>query len=55
MRNIKPGFKRGLWFGMFNAAMGNDHAAACRRGRCSNKPRLVALDKLDEYESPDRD
>jgi electron-transferring-flavoprotein dehydrogenase len=33
VRNVKPGFKRGLWFGMANAGWENHRWAAARPGR----------------------
>jgi electron-transferring-flavoprotein dehydrogenase len=54
VRNIKPGFKRGLWFGMLNAAW-----ETATRGlspwTLKNKPDWSALHKLGEQESPRRD
>jgi len=51
VRNIKPGFKRGLWFGMFNAAW-----ETLTGGRSpwtlKNKPDWSSLDKLDAQEQP---
>ena len=32
VRNFKPGFKRGLWFGLANSALGNAHRRHARRG-----------------------
>ena len=53
VRNIKPGFHRGLWFGMANAAL-----ETVTGGRTpwtlKNGAAYAALEKLDEYESPDR-
>lgn len=53
VRNIKPGFHRGLWFGMANAAL-----ETVTGGRTpwtlKNTAAYAALEKLDEYESPDR-
>ena len=47
VRNIKPGFKRGLWFGMLNAAW-----ETVLKGRSpwtlKNKPDWSSLRKLDE-------
>jgi electron-transferring-flavoprotein dehydrogenase len=62
--NIKPGFKRGLWFGMLNAAW--ETATGGRSPwTLRNKPDWCSLDKLDERgldesavdagESPKRD
>jgi len=54
VRNIKPGFKRGLWLGMLNAAW-----ETITGGRSpwtlKNKPDWCSLDKLGEHESPERD
>jgi electron-transferring-flavoprotein dehydrogenase len=54
VRNIKPGFKRGLWFGMLNAAW-----ETVTGGRSpwtlKVKPDWSALDKLGESELPKRD
>ena len=53
VRNIKPGFKRGLWFGLLNAAW-----ETVTGGRSpwtlKNSPDWSSLEKLDEYDSPDR-
>ncbi len=50
VRNIKPGFKRGLWFGMLNAAW-----ETVTGGRSpwtlKNKPDWSSLNKLGEHES----
>jgi electron-transferring-flavoprotein dehydrogenase len=52
VRNIKPGFKRGLWWGLANAAFetATGGLAPWTLSNSSN----VALGKLDEYASPDR-
>ncbi|GAB2625741.1 electron transfer flavoprotein-ubiquinone oxidoreductase [Novilysobacter erysipheiresistens] len=54
VRNIKPGFKRGLWWGMLNAAW-----ETVTGGRSpwtlKNKPDWSSLHKLGEQESPKRD
>ena len=52
VRNIKPGFKRGLWFGLANAAFETLTAGTLpwTLQNSSNQ----ALARLDEYESPDR-
>ena len=54
VRNIKPGFKRGLWWGLANGAL--EHYTA---GRLPWTRRLRAddgerLERLDQYQSPDR-
>jgi electron-transferring-flavoprotein dehydrogenase len=54
VRNIKPGFKRGLWFGMLNAAW-----ETLTGGRSpwtlKNRPDWCSLEKVGEYEAPKRD
>jgi len=52
VRNIKPGFKRGLWFGLANGAVETLTGGALpwTLQNSSNQ----ALRRLDEYESPDR-
>ena len=54
VRNIKPGFKKGLWFGMANAAW-----ETVLKGRSpwtlKNKPDWNSLHKLGEQEEPKRD
>jgi electron-transferring-flavoprotein dehydrogenase len=54
VRNIKPGFKRGFWPGMLNAAW-----ETLTGGRSPwtlrNKPDWCALEKVGEHESPKRD
>jgi electron-transferring-flavoprotein dehydrogenase len=53
IRNIKPGFKRGLWFALINGAL-----ETVLGGRTPwtlrNTAAYAATKKLDEYESPDR-
>ncbi|WP_133480093.1 electron transfer flavoprotein-ubiquinone oxidoreductase [Cognatilysobacter segetis] len=53
VRNIKPAFKRGMWFGLLNAAW-----ETVTRGKSPwtlrNKPDWCQMEKLGEYESPDR-
>lgn len=54
VRNFKPGFKRGMWFGMANSAL-----EVVTGGRTPwtlrNEPQdYERLQKLDEYQSPDR-
>ncbi len=53
IRNFKPGFKRGLWFGLLNSAW-----ETLTRGKSpwtlENSADYARLKKLDEYESPDR-
>ncbi len=54
VRNVKPGFKRGLWFGMINAAW-----ETVTGGRSpwtlKNKADWSSLDKLGAHEQPKRD
>ena len=54
VRNIKPGFKRGLWLGMLNAAW-----ETVTRGlspwTLKNKADWSSLDKLGTHEQPKRD
>ncbi|MEY3712456.1 MAG: hypothetical protein RL321_76 [Pseudomonadota bacterium] len=53
VRNIKPGFKRGLWFALINGAL-----ETVLGGRTPwtlrNTAAYAATKKLDEYDSPDR-
>jgi electron-transferring-flavoprotein dehydrogenase len=53
VRNFKPGFQRGLWFGLANAAL-----ETATGGRLpwtlKNHANPTALKPLDEYESPQR-
>jgi electron-transferring-flavoprotein dehydrogenase len=53
VRNFKPGFKRGLYFGFANAGI-----EAVLKGRTpwtlKNSADWSTLKKLDEFESPDR-
>ncbi|MFZ0497658.1 MAG: electron transfer flavoprotein-ubiquinone oxidoreductase [Steroidobacteraceae bacterium] len=54
VRNFKPGFKRGLWFGVANAGL-----EALTGGRVpwtlsGRTPDYARLKSLDAYESPDR-
>ncbi len=54
VRNIKPGFKRGIWFGLANAAL-----ETLTGGRLPwtlrNRAAYAETRRLDEYESPHRD
>ncbi len=52
VRNIKPGFKRGLWWGMANGAFETltGGAAPWTLQNSNNQ----ALQRLDQYDSPDR-
>jgi electron-transferring-flavoprotein dehydrogenase len=53
VRNIKPGFKRGLWVGMLNAAWETVTAGASP-WTLRNKPDWCALDRVGEHEAPKR-
>jgi electron-transferring-flavoprotein dehydrogenase len=53
VRNIKPGFKRGLWFGLANAAFETVTRGAAP-WTLHNKAPHAALARLAEFESPDR-
>jgi electron-transferring-flavoprotein dehydrogenase len=53
VRNIKPGFKRGLWFGLANAAF-ETVTAGKAPWTLKNSEDYKHLQKLDEYSSPDR-
>ncbi len=54
VRNVKPGFKRGLWLGMLNAAW--ETATGGRSPwTLRNKPDWCSLDKLGAHEQPKRD
>mgnify|MGYP006332866267 FL=1 len=53
VRNFKPGFKRGLWFGIANSAL--EVAVGGRTPwTLHNTDNAAALRRLDEYTSPDR-
>jgi electron-transferring-flavoprotein dehydrogenase len=54
VRNVKPGFKRGLWFGMANAAW-ETLVGGRSPWTLKNKPDWSSLHKLPGYESPRRD
>ncbi len=54
VRNIKPGFKRGLWFGMFNAAW-ETVTGGLSPWTLRNKPDWSSLDKVGAHEQPKRD
>ena len=53
VRNVKPGFKKGMWLGLANAAW---ETAVGGRSPWTMKvtPDWSALEKIDEYEAPDR-
>ena len=54
VRNIKPGFKKGLWFGMLNAAW-ETVTAGLSPWTLKVKADWSTLDKIGEYEAPNRD
>jgi electron-transferring-flavoprotein dehydrogenase len=54
VRNIKPGFKRGLWFGLFNAAW-ETATGGLSPWTLRNKPDWSSLDKVGDHEEPKRD
>jgi electron-transferring-flavoprotein dehydrogenase len=54
VRNIKPAFKRGLWFGMFNAAW-ETVTGGLSPWTLRNKPDWSSLDKVGAHEQPKRD
>ncbi len=53
VRNFKPGFKKGLWFGMFNAGF-ETITAGLAPWTWRVKPDYASLKKLKEQESPKR-
>ena len=54
VRNIKPGFKRGLWFGMLNAAW-ETVTGGLSPWTLRNKADWSSPDKLDSHEQPKGD
>jgi len=54
VRNIKPGFKRGLWLGMLNAAW-ETITGGLSPWTLRNKADWSSLNKLGEHEQPKRD
>ncbi|WP_206860064.1 electron transfer flavoprotein-ubiquinone oxidoreductase [Lysobacter changpingensis] len=54
VRNIKPGFKRGLWFGILNSAW-ETVTGGLSPWTLKNKADWCSLEKIGEYESPKRD
>ncbi len=53
VRNIRPGFNKGLWFGLANAAW-ETATAGHSPWTLKNHADHSALKRVDEYESPDR-
>ncbi len=54
VRNIKPGFKKGLWLGMLNAAW-ETVTAGRSPWTLRNTPDWCSLEKVGEYAAPERD
>jgi electron-transferring-flavoprotein dehydrogenase len=54
VRNIKPGFKKGLWFGMANAAW-ETITGGLSPWTLKIAPDWSSLDKVGEHEEPKRD
>lgn len=54
VRNIKPGFKRGLWFGMLNAAW-ETLTGGLSPWTLKNKADWNSLDKIGTHEEPKHD
>jgi electron-transferring-flavoprotein dehydrogenase len=54
VRNIKPGFKRGLWLGMLNAAW-ETVTGGLSPWTLKNKPDWSSLDRIGTHEQPKRD
>jgi len=54
VRNIRPGFNRGLWFGLANAAFETYVTRGKSPWTLANHRDDKALKRLDEYASPDR-
>jgi electron-transferring-flavoprotein dehydrogenase len=54
VRNIAPGMKRGLWFGLLNGAWETYVTRGASPWTLKNKADWSKLERLDEFESPDR-
>jgi electron-transferring-flavoprotein dehydrogenase len=54
VRNIAPGMKRGLWFGLVNGAWETYVTAGRSPWTLQNKADFSKLQRLDEYHSPER-
>ena len=54
VRNIKPGFKKGLWFGLANAAW-ETAVGGASPWTLKGAPDWSSLDKVGEHEQPRRD
>lgn len=53
VRNVKPGFKKGMWFGLANAAW-ETAVGGLSPWTMKVTPDWSSLEKVDEYEAPDR-
>ena len=53
VRNVKPGFKKGMWLGLANAAW-ETAVGGLSPWTMKVTPDWSALEKIDEYEAPDR-
>lgn len=53
VRNFKPGFRRGLWYGLANSAL-ETVTAGKLPWTLRNHANWSALERLDRYQSPDR-
>jgi electron-transferring-flavoprotein dehydrogenase len=54
VRNIAPGMKRGLWFGLLNGAWETYVTRGASPWTLKNKADWSKLERLDEYQSPER-
>jgi electron-transferring-flavoprotein dehydrogenase len=54
VRNIAPGMKRGLWFGLLNGAWETYVTRGASPWTLKNKADWSKLERLDEFESPER-
>jgi electron-transferring-flavoprotein dehydrogenase len=54
VRNIAPGMKRGLWFGLLNGAWETYITAGKSPWTLQNKADFSKLQRLDDYRSPER-
>ncbi|HVK51066.1 MAG TPA: 4Fe-4S dicluster domain-containing protein, partial [Pseudoxanthomonas sp.] len=54
VRNIKPGFKKGMWFGLLNAAW-ETATGGLSPWTLKVKPDWSSLDKIGQHEEPRRD
>jgi len=54
VRNIAPGMKRGLWFGLLNGAWETYVTLGASPWTLKNKADWSKLERLDDFQSPDR-